>query len=292
MDSKQAAARDAALAMVAQVEHQAMDIAGAYRDGAGINDRLNEFRGFIDKLGQFQVFVDLVESRLTDLEPEKRALQARNLANIRWRVLLLEIAAARVFLERMAASGKPWPLGSRTFLARRMERLAEIAAFHDSYGAEFGLTAPDPTLLQTVRGALQQQMEHSLGLEDFTAAAAQPQAFEPAPFAPPRRPAPKPVTRPGPKPPKATAPPLTAASLALPVQHAEDGDDYYLQDNANSVVSEACRIAQISLDELATRLNTSRASLVLMLNGRDQITASALNHLRAFVRQHLKAGAA
>src|SRR3546814_19565235 len=118
MDSKQAAARNVALAMVGQVEHQALDIAGAYRDGAGINDRFGDFRAFVDKLGQFQVFVDLVEDRLSDLEPEKRDLQARNLADIRWRILLLEIVAVRVFLQLVGARGQPWPLRSPRQLGR------------------------------------------------------------------------------------------------------------------------------------------------------------------------------
>ncbi|MFC3675217.1 hypothetical protein [Ferrovibrio xuzhouensis] len=294
MDSKQTAARNVALAMVGQVEHQALDIAGAYRDGAGINDRFGDFRAFVDKLGQFQVFVDLVEDRLSDLEPEKRDLQARNLANIRWRVLLLEIVAVRVFLERVAASGKPWPLGSHSFLVRRQDRLGEITAFHTQYGAQYGLTAPDAGLLQSVRDALQQQLGNSQGLEDFATAPAQ--AFMPAEdFAASPRPAPrpavrKPVIRKPPAPP--AAPVIPEAALALPIQHGQGGEDHYLQDSANGVVSEACRMAQISLDELATRLNTSRSSLVLMLNGRDQITTPSLNHLRAFVKQHLKAGAA
>lgn len=292
MDSKQAAARNVALAMVGQVEHQALDIAGAYRDGAGINDRFGDFRAFVDKLGQFQVFVDLVEDRLSDLEPEKRDLQARNLADIRWRILLLEIVAVRVFLERVAASGKPWPLGSHSFLARRQDRLGEITAFHAQYGAQYGLTAPDAGLLKSVRDALQQQLGNSQGLEDFTSAPAQ--AFAPAEdfAAAPRRPAPKPVMRKPVAKPQPVAPVIPAAALALPIQRGQGGDDNYLQDSANGVVSEACRVAQISLDELATRLNTSRSSLVLMLNGRDQITTPSLNHLRAFVKQHLKAGAA
>src|SRR3546814_9283806 len=61
------------------------DVCSSDLDGAGINDRFGDFRAFVDKLGQFQVFVDLVEDRLSDLEPEKRDLQARNLADIRWR---------------------------------------------------------------------------------------------------------------------------------------------------------------------------------------------------------------
>src|SRR3546814_12567203 len=89
---------------------------------------------------------------MSDLEPEKRDLQARNLADIRWRILLLEIVAVRVFLERVAASGKPWPLGSHSFLARRQDRLGEITAFHTQYGTQYGLTAPDAVQIGSASG--------------------------------------------------------------------------------------------------------------------------------------------
>src|SRR3546814_12704174 len=88
-------------------------------------------------------------------------------------MLLREIGAVRVLLERGAASGKPWPLGSHSFLARRQDRLGEITAFHTQYGAQFGLSAPDATLMQSVRDALQQQLGNSQGLEDFATAPAQ-----------------------------------------------------------------------------------------------------------------------
>lgn len=290
MNSRQAAARDAALAMVTQVEHQALDIAGDYRDGAGIGDRFSDFQAFIGKIGQFQVFVDLVEDHLSDLEPEKRERQAQNLTEIRWRILLLEIVAVQTFLDRMAASGKPWPLGSHGFLERRLKRLDEIVAFHQSCASRYGLVPPDASLLQAVREALRQQLGRSLALQDFTAPGAQPAGFMPAAFdAPLRRPAPKPEEKPASKP---ETPAISAAALTLPVQTGQGGENYYLQDSANSVVSEACRAARISLDELATRLNISRSGLVLMLTGSDQITRASLNHLRAFVRQHLTADAA
>lgn len=171
-DTRQAVARRAALDMVAQVERQALDIAGVYRSGAGITARFSEFRGFIEQLDYFQVFVDLVEGRLSDLEPEKQAAQAKNLADIRWRMLLLELDSVRLFLRQTADSGRAWPLGSRQFLQRRQQRLAEITR----QGETMRQTAPDAALVGELTDRLQAELGHSPALNDFAVEAAAPKA--------------------------------------------------------------------------------------------------------------------
>uniref|UniRef100_UPI003137C8F6 hypothetical protein n=2 Tax=Ferrovibrio terrae TaxID=2594003 RepID=UPI003137C8F6 len=98
--------RDAALAMIAQVERQAMGIAKRYAGGSGITDRYADFQTFIGQLGEFQLFIDMVENRLGAFEPEKQAAQAKNLAVIRWGMLQMEVEASSIFLDRMLASGK------------------------------------------------------------------------------------------------------------------------------------------------------------------------------------------
>src|SRR3546814_1563446 len=76
----------------------------------------------------------------------------------------------------------------------RQDLLGEITAFHTQYGTQYGLTAPDAVLMQSVRDALQQQLGNSQGLEDFATAPAQ--AFMPAEdFAASPRPAPRPAVR-------------------------------------------------------------------------------------------------
>ncbi|WP_300299726.1 hypothetical protein [Ferrovibrio sp.] len=280
-NQKKADTRAIALALVAQVERQAQEIAQVF-SRAGMSDRFGDFHDLLEKLDQFQVFIDLVESHLGDFEPEKQEAQAKNLAQVRWGILQLEIEATRAFLARMADSGKPWPLGSKPALARRLQRLDEIRAFHAENAGRFALSALDAPRLQALGDALKEQVGHSVELTDFTKHAAlafddfaaAPMPHEPAPSAAPRHP---PAARPVP----ATTP---AQKAALHVR-VDDGN-YYVDQNGLAVVNEACKTAQISIDDLAGRLEVSRPALVLMLNGRDPIALPALNRLRSFVSRH------
>lgn len=274
--------RAIALALVAQVEHQAQEIAQVF-SRAGMSDRFGDFHDLLEKLDQFQVFIDLVESHLGDFEPEKREAQAKNLAQVRWGILQLEIEATRAFLARMADSGKPWPLGSKPALARRLQRLDEIRAFHAENAGRFALSALDAPRLQVLGDALKEQVGHSVELTDFTKHAAL--AFDDF-AATPRHP---PATRPAPTITPAITPAATPATT--PAQKAAlhvrvDDGNYYVDQNGLAVVNEACRAAQISIDDLAGRLEVSRPALVLMLNGRDPIALPALNRLRSFVSRH------
>lgn len=276
--------RAAALALVAQVERQAQEIAKAFAS-AGMSDRFGDFRNLLEKLDQFQVFIDLVESRLGDFEPEKQEAQAKNLAQVRWGVLQLEMEATRAFLARMAESAKPWPLGSKPVLARRLARLDEIREFHADNAARFELAPLDPARLQDLSAALKEQVGHSLGLDDF----ARPTGLALDDFSAAMPPQPKvaverPAARPAPVRHAAghVAPSLPKGSLHV---REEDGN-FYLDNNGLSVVSEACKTAQITIDDLAGRLEISRPALVLMLNGRDPIAAPALHRLRSFVSRH------
>ncbi len=278
MSEKKVDKRAAALALVAQVERQGGDIARSYNNGAGITDRFGDFRSFIEKLDHFQVFVDLVETRLGDFEPEKQAAQAHNLAAIRCSVLMLEVAATRVFLQRYNDSGKPWPLGSKPFLSRRHERLAEITTFHAQASAEHQLPALDTALFHDVGQMLQVQLGLSAGLDDFSVASA---AFAPLPLQSLAEPPSRAAARPAPR-----VAPITAPIAKRQLKVRQDDGNYYVEADGMVAVSEACRGAHLSLDDLADKMNVSRPTLVLMLNGRDPITLPALNQLRAFMARY------
>jgi hypothetical protein len=279
--------RAAALALVAQVERQAQEIAKAFA-GAGMSDRFGDFRNLLEKLDQFQVFIDLVESRLGDFEPEKQEAQAKNLAQVRWGVLQLEMEATRAFLVRMAESGKPWPLGSKPVLARRLARLDEIRDFHAENAARFELAPLDPTRLQTLSDALKEQVGHSLGLDDFAKSAGLAlDDFSAAVPTQPQMAIQRPAARPAATRAASHAPGHVAPSLPKGSLHVREEDgNFYLDNNGLGVVSDACKTAQITIDDLAGRLEISRPALVLMLNGRDPIAAPALHRLRSFVSRH------
>lgn len=64
----------------------------------------------------------------------------------------------------------------------------------------------------------------------------------------------------------------------------DDADGYkYIEGNGLAVITEACRVANIQIDELARTLELSRPGLVLILNGRDPISTELLKTLRRLV---------
>lgn len=419
--------REAALAMIAQVERQAGVIARRYTGNEVILDRFADFRGFIDALSEFHLFIDMVENRLGAFGPGDRATQTRKLATIRAGILALELETTSLFLDRMVTHDRPWPMGSQKFLRRRLTRLDDIAGFHAAQGADYQLTPPDAAQMQNIRDRVAGQIDNSVPLADFGATAPPPampeeqmpeeqmpeepetiieppppeapqapapviQAIEPPkpadpkPAAPPPAPtqpdvmipgmmgfgapvsyapisepatskAPKPLAaapvlpelmipgmimpappvsappEPEPPPPVAPAPPpptptppvpptapevmdfdadyvskkaqavaklaanaaskpeaktgtpgLARRDFRLKVRSEADGYQY-IDGNGLAVMTESCRVANTTIDELAKTLELSRPGLVLILNGRDPVSSELLKTLRRFVRR-------
>lgn len=85
--------------------------------------------------------------------------------------------------------------------------------------------------------------------------------------------------KPGAKP---AAPGLARRDFQLKVR--DDADGYhYIEGNGLAVITEACRLANTTIDELARNLELSRPGLVLILNGRDPCSTELLKVLRRFV---------
>lgn len=336
--------RDAALAMIAQVERQAGAIARRAARDETILDRFIDFRSFIDQLAEFHLFIDMVENRLGAFDPETREAQIRKLSLLRWSAMEAETEICSRFLDRMVTGQKPWPMGSQKFLRRRLSRLDEIAAFHAAHGAGYELVPPNAGLMQNIRARIETQIDSSMPLADFGTAPAPdaapppvvaepppeepvvddpPQAAAPGPGLPPlptpvspsapAEPPPladqlppvpegygedyvspkakavdklveKPGARPGVKPAanKPAAPGMARRDFRLKVR--DDADGYhYIEGNGLAVITEACRIANTTIDELARNLELSRPGLVLILNGRDPVGTDLLKTLRRFV---------
>jgi len=269
--------RREALRLLAQVERQGLDITDTYRHGDAFSDRFGDFKRFIDKVDHFHVFVDLVEERLPQFEPAKREALARHLAEIRWRIIVVEVDSTQVFLVRIGESGKPWPLGSREFLQRRLHRLDEFLEYYDRHGQEYGLIPLGSAMLHAVEDLLKAQIERAPGLEDFSYGV--PAEAEPSPNRLRARPAPRHKRlRRQPSPPPAAPPPR--------LRVREMAGRFYVERDGIVAVTEACRTAKMSMDQLATKMGVSRASLVLMLNGNDPISRGPLDMLRSFITQN------
>lgn len=259
--------------LLARVEQQGVALVARYQSGRAFSARYQDFRRFIEQVDQFQVFVDLVEERLPQFEDSKRAALEKHLAQLRWRVVIIEVDATQVFVVRIVESGKPWPLGSRQFLERRLNRLTEIAEYFDRCGERFELPPLAETLVDAVSGLLKAEIARTPALEDF--------GIHHEAFIPPR------LRIEG----RARISRRAAAPAGLPVRAAparrfrvrEMAGRFYAERGSIVAVSEACRAVNMSLDELAQQLGLSRPALVLILNGTDPMQRNQLDQLRSFI---------
>lgn len=267
------------LRLLAQVEKQGLDIAEAYRSGHGVSAEAKDFRRFIEKVDHFYVFIDLVEERLPGFDEDKRAALTRHLVDIRWRIVIVEVDTTQIFLVRIGETHKPWPLGSREFLQRRLGRLGEIGEFYDCFGEQYQLTPLSEVMLRAVEELLKQQIERAPALENFSEQSARYAAragdlVKPETMvlrldsgsgrrAAERRP-----------PPRREPPPFRIREM--------DGR-FYAERDGIVAVSEICRNANVTLDQLAVRMGVSRPSLVLMLNGNDPMSRPFMEQLQAFL---------
>jgi hypothetical protein len=81
---------------------------------------------------------------------------------------------------------------------------------------------------------------------------------------------------------KTGTPGLARRDFRLKVRNEADGYKY-IEGNGLAVMTEVCRIANLTIDELAKTLELSRPGLVLILNGRDPVSTELLKTLRRLV---------
>jgi hypothetical protein len=271
------------LTLVGQIERQGQGITARYAGGEGVSGQFRDFQAFIEQLDHYQLFVDMVETRLKDCEPAMQAEQGRHLTEMRWSMMQMEIEATNAFLSRMASTNAPWPMGIQPFLRRRLKRLDEISAFHAEQSGDCSLAAPDEALMRKVREQVGGQIHKSVALVDFSIP--DPCWGSPPPAEPAAKQTPSAALAAA-VPAKAKAPAKAAAASpkrVLRLQTREADGYYYIIEDGLGVVSEACRINEISLDELAKGLELSRPGLVLVLNGRDPVNPGLLKTLRRFI---------
>lgn len=256
--------------LLAQVEQQGVALVARYQSGGAFSARYQDFRRFIEQVDHFHVFVDLVEERLPQFEDAKRDALEKHLAQLRWRIVVVEVDATQIFVVRIAETGKPWPLGSRQFLERRLNRLTEIAEYHDRCGKRYELPPLTEALVNAVSGLLKAEIRKAPALEEFSI---QHPAFMPPPL---RRDT-------GAQRQREVRPVRVQPQRRRSFKVRELAGRFYAERDSIVAVSEACREVKMSMDELAQKLGVSRPALVLMLNGNDPLQRSQLDQLRAFV---------
>lgn len=269
---KNSQVRREALKLLAQVEKQGLEIAERYQDGADMTGDYRGFRNFIEKVDHFYVFVDLVEERLPQFESDKQNALARHLAEIRWRITIVEVDTTQIFLVRIGEANKPWPLGSRQFLERRLTRLGEIAEYYDEFGEKYQLPPLGEALMNAVGDLLKAQITRAPGLDDFSADLRSPSSISATPARTLRRPEEFAAPR---------AKPTGYRTASFRVREM-DGR-FYAERDSIGAIAEACRVSHVSMDELARQLGMSRPALALILSGSDPMSSATLEGLRKFL---------
>lgn len=276
------------LKLVGVVENQSRELLAFCGNEQNLSANFSDYKRFVEKMEHFYVFVDLVDGRIPEFDETKQKPLRKHLSKIRWKITILELDTTRIYLINITRSGRRLPLGSREFLMRRLDRLSEIAQYYDRFGEEHELAPPiSEELIESVRQLLKEGIEKAPRLEEF----------QPAP-PPPRLSATPSMSSPGNNPitPAAGAllpPDMVAArhassasampSLPAKLNVKEQWGRFFVEKGSIVAVSQACKMAALSLDQLATRIGVSRVALTLMLSGQDPMPRPAMEKLQQFM---------
>lgn len=279
------------LKLIGVVENQSRELMDFCRNPENASEHFQDYKRFVEKIEHFYVFVDLVEGRIPEFDLPKRDPLAKHLSKIRWKVIILELDTTRIYLVKITQSGRKLPIGAREFLIRRLDRLSEIAQYYDRFGDEHELAPPAQALIAAVEKLLRAGIENAPKLEEF--ASTLPESALPRRSATPAQP----VT-PSMAPSYSIAEtirldPARARGPVLPVlpekvKVKETWGRFYVDKGALVPVSQACKVASISLDQLAGRLGLSRVALTLMLSGQDPMPRQAVDKLQQFMGEQAR----
>ncbi|QDO98465.1 hypothetical protein FNB15_14785 [Ferrovibrio terrae] len=278
------------LKLVGVVENQSRELLAFCGNEQNLSANFSDYKRFVEKMEHFYVFVDLVDGRIPEFDESKQKPLRKHLSKIRWKITILELDTTRIYLINITRSGRRLPLGSREFLMRRLDRLSEIAQYYDRFGEEYELAPPiSEELIESVRQLLKEGIEKAPRLEEF----------QPAP-PPPRLSATPSMSSPSNNPvtPAAGAllpPDMVAArhassahassmpSLPAKLNVKEQWGRFFVEKGSIVAVSQACKMAALSLDQLAQRIGVSRVALTLMLSGQDPMPRPAMEKLQQFM---------
>jgi len=278
------------LRLIGVVENQSRELMAFCQDSSNSSPHFQDYKRFVEKIEHFYVFVDLVEGRIPEFETAKREPLNKHLSKIRWKVIILELDTTRIYLVKITQSGRKLPLGAREFLVRRLERLSEISQYYDRFGEEHELAPPAQALIEAVEKLLRAGIEQAPRLEEFTNSMTN-----------------TPLPRPSATPMQPTMAPTSSYSMTetirldparmrqplLPVvpekvNVKETWGRFYVEKGSLVAVSQACKVASISIDQLATRLGLSRVALSLMLSGQDPMPRQAVDKLQQFMGEQAR----
>lgn len=267
------------LKLVGVVENQSRELLAFCRNDTNLTSNFADYKRFVEKIEHFYVFVDLVDGRIPEFDEGKREPLQKHLSKIRWKITILELDTTRVYLINITRAGRRLPLGAREFLMRRLDRLSEIAQYYDRFGEEYDLSPLNEELVEAVRKLLEQSIEGAPRLEEF----------QPAPPPPRISATPSMPRNTIPLPEGAIAdrmfPGNGMATLPSKISVREQWGRFYVEKGSLVAVSQACKQAALSLDQLAQRIGVSRVALTLMLSGQDPMPRQSIERLQHFMAE-------
>lgn len=268
------------LKLVGVVENQSRELLAFCQNQGNLNGTFGDYKRFVEKMEHFYVFVDLVDGRIPEFDESKQLPLRKHLSKIRWKITILELDTTRIYLINITRAGRRLPIGAREFLMRRLDRLSEIAQYYDRFGEEHDLTPLSQELVEAVRKLLEQSIEGAPRLDEF-----QPAPPPPRLSATPSAGAPSTTTLMVPTESMSMAHSMSSSMPPLPAKLnvKEQWGRFFVERGSVVAVSQACKSAAISMDQLATRIGVSRVALTLMLSGQDPMPRQAIEKLQQFM---------
>ena len=268
------------LKLVGVVENQSRELLAFCRTETNLTSNFGDYKRFVEKIEHFYVFVDLVDGRIPEFDEGKREPLQKHLSKIRWKITILELDTTRIYLINIGRAGRRLPLGAREFLERRLNRLSEIAQYYDRFGEEHELAPLNQELVDAVRKLLEQSIDGAPKLDEFQPAPPPPR-LSATPAMPRMAVMPESMVPPG----ERSLPGNGMATLPAKIGVREQWGRFYVEKGSLVAVSQACKQAALSLDQLAQRIGVSRVALTLMLSGQDPMPRQSIERLQHFMAE-------
>lgn len=259
--------------LVSKIEHRALQIFKFTEDPAEKRTTVSGFRKFSGLVDDFHQAAEVAEGRLSVLRTGRRDELRRYVAQMRAKILKMEIDIKQSYLENLIEARSALPYGAREFFAGRLKRMEELSKMLID-GPDAGGSAGD--LLEHMRKMLHHLMDQSPQLEVFerdpnyrppqrtgqvAAAAKAAAAGNGDPAAPQAK-------RGG-----------SAATEIKPIRLTgrDEWGRVFLDKGSFDQVSAACRARGVTLDQVASKLGMTRVAFTLILNGQDPIARNLLD---------------
>lgn len=262
--------------LVSRIEQRAIQIFKFTEDPGEKRNTVSGFRKFSTLVDEFHQAAEVAEGRLSVLRTGRRDELRRYVAQMRAKILKMEIDVKQSYLENLIEARSALPYGAREFFDSRLKRLEELSSLLID-GPEADGTAN--TLLDHMRRMLQHLMDQAPQLEVFER---EPDRRPPQRMAPP--PAVKPSSAPASR--RAAAQPAKAEIKPIRLTGRDEWGRVFLDRGSFDQMTMACRARGITLDQVASKLGITRVALTLILNGQDPIQRNMLDVLHRVINNY------